>query len=87
MAKNIRIFQIAKDLNISHTEILTFLKKKGVDVASHMTPVDEDIQDMIKIEFHKERQDIDRFRKEQVEEKYTKHALMNSKKRKRNSIY
>ena len=66
MAKNIRIFQIAKDLNISHTEILTFLKKKGVDVASHMTPVDEDIQDMIKIEFHKERQDIDRFRKEQV---------------------
>ena len=66
MAKNIRIFQIAKDLNISHTEILTFLKKKGVDVASHMTPVDEDIQDMIKVEFHKERQDIDRFRKEQV---------------------
>ena len=47
MAKNIRIFQIAKDLNISHTEILTFLKKKGVDVASHMTPVDEDIQDII----------------------------------------
>ena len=42
------------------------MKKKGVDVASHMTPVDEDIQDMIKIEFHKERQDIDRFRKEQV---------------------
>ena len=66
MAKNIRIFQIAKDLNISHTEILTFLKKKGVDVASHMTPVDEDIQEMIKGEFRKERQDIDRFRKEQV---------------------
>ena len=66
MAKNIRIFQIAKDLNISHTEILTFLKKKGVDVASHMTPVDEDIQEMIQAEFHKERQDIDRFRKEQV---------------------
>ncbi len=66
MPKNIRIFQIAKDLNISHTEILTFLKKKGVDVSSHMTPVDEDIQEMIQAEFHKERQDIDRFRKEQV---------------------
>ena len=66
MAKNIRIFQIAKDLNISHTEILTFLKKKGVEVASHMTPVDEDIQEMIQGEFRKERQDIDRFRKEQV---------------------
>jgi len=66
VAKNIRIFQIAKDLNISHTEILTFLKKKGVEVASHMTPVDEDIQEIIKGEFRKERQDIDRFRKEQV---------------------
>ena len=66
MAKNIRIFQIAKDLNISHTEILTFLKKKGVEVASHMTPVDEDIQEMIQGEFRKERQDIDRFRKEQI---------------------
>ena len=66
MPKNIRIFQIAKDLNISHTDILTFLKKKGLEVASHMTPVDEDTQEMIQVEFHKERQDIDRFRKEQV---------------------
>jgi len=61
-----RIFQIAKDLNISHTEILTFLKNKGVEVASHMSPVDKHIQDMIQTEFHKEREDIDRFRKEQV---------------------
>ena len=65
-ARQIRIFQIAKDLNISHTEILTFLKSKGVEVASHMSPVDKATQDMIQAEFHKERQDIDRFRKEQV---------------------
>ena len=61
-----RIFQIAKDLNISHTEILTFLKNKGVEVSSHMSPVDKHTQDMIQAEFHKEREDIDRFRKEQV---------------------
>jgi len=66
VARQIRIFQIAKDLNISHTEILTFLKSKGVEVASHMSPVDKATQDMIQVEFHKERQDIDRFRKEQV---------------------
>ena len=66
VARQIRIFQIAKDLNISHTEILTFLKSKGVEVASHMSPVDKATQDMIQAEFHKERQDIDRFRKEQV---------------------
>ena len=65
-ARQTRIFQIAKDLNISHTEILTFLKSKGVEVASHMSPVDKATQDMIQAEFHKERQDIDRFRKEQV---------------------
>jgi len=65
-ARQIRIFQIAKDLNISHTEILTFLKSKGVEVASHMSPVDKETQDMIQVEFHKEREDIDRFRKEQV---------------------
>ena len=65
-ARQTRIFQIAKDLNISHTEILTFLKSKGVEVASHMSPVDKATQDMIQTEFHKERQDIDRFRKEQV---------------------
>ena len=65
-ARQIRIFQIAKDLNISHTEILTFLKSKGVEVASHMSPVDKETQDMIQVEFHKEREDIDRFRKVQV---------------------
>ena len=65
-ARQTRIFQIAKDLNISHTEILTFLKSKGVEVASHMSPVDKETQDMIQAEFHKEREDIDRFRKEQV---------------------
>jgi len=33
-----RIFQIAKEFNISHTEILNFLKEKDVDVSSHMSP-------------------------------------------------
>ena len=61
-----RIFQIARDLNISHSEILTFLKGKGIEVASLMSSVDKETQDMIQVEFHKEREDIERFRKEQV---------------------
>ena len=28
----IRIFQIAKELNISHTDIISFLDSKGVDI-------------------------------------------------------
>ena len=43
----LRIFQIAKELNISHTEILSFLKNKGIDVASHMSPVDENTHQQI----------------------------------------
>ena len=49
----VRIFQIAKELNISHTDILSFLNKKGVDVKSHMSPVDEEVKNLIMAEFSK----------------------------------
>ena len=65
MAK-IRIFQVAKELNISHTDILTFLKSKKVQVSSHMSPVDENIKKMIMDEFAKDKEQVDRFRKEKV---------------------
>ena len=61
-----RIYQIAKELNISHIEIVKFLKSKEVSVANHMAPVDGDIYDMILIEFSKEKADIDRIRKEKA---------------------
>lgn len=62
----IRIFQIAKELNISHTDILSFLNDKGVDVKSHMSPVDDDVRNLIMAEFSKDKMLVDRFRKEQV---------------------
>ena len=62
----VRIFQIAKELNISHTDILSFLNKKGVDVKSHMSPVDDDVKNLIMSEFSKDKMLVDRFRKEQV---------------------
>ena len=61
-----RIFQIAKELNISHTDILSFLEKKGVDIKSHMSPVDDDVRNLIMSEFSKDKKLVDRFRKEQV---------------------
>jgi len=64
--KPLRIFQIAKELNISHTEILSFLKNKGVDVASHMSPVDETTHQLILSEFAKDKAIVDRYRKDQV---------------------
>ena len=65
MAKT-RIFQIAKDLNISHTDILHFLKARKIEVSSHMSPVDETVHQMIMEEFAKDKELVDRFRKEQV---------------------
>ena len=65
MAK-IRIFQIAKELNISHTDILSFLKSKNIQVSSHMSPVEEKIKKMIMDEFAKDKEQVDRFRKEKV---------------------
>tara|TARA_Y100000814_G_scaffold31904_1_gene20515 strand:+ start:88 stop:2562 length:2475 start_codon:yes stop_codon:yes gene_type:complete len=65
MAK-IRIFQIAKELNISHTDIVSFLKSKKVQVSSHMSPVEENVRKMIMDEFAKDKEQVDRFRKEKV---------------------
>ena len=65
MAKT-RIFQIANALNISHTDILSFLKSRKVEVSSHMSPVDESVHQMIMEEFAKDKEQVDRFRKEQV---------------------
>ncbi len=66
MARPVRVFQIAKELNISHTEILSFLKEKGVKIASHMSPVEEEVYQLILTEFAKDKEAVDRFRKEQV---------------------
>ena len=65
MAKR-RIFQIAKELNISHTDILSFLKGKDIEVGSHMAPVKEDTYQIILAEFHKDKESVERYRKEQV---------------------
>ena len=63
MAK-IRIFQIAKELNISHTDILSFLKSRDVEVTSHMSPIDDSLYKMILDEFSKDKEQVERFRKE-----------------------
>ena len=65
MAKT-RVFQIAKELNISHTDILKYLKSKNVEISSHMSPVDEEIHKMIMDEFAKDKEEVDRFRKDEL---------------------
>jgi len=66
MTDSIRIFQLAKELNISHTDIVDFLKEKGISVTSHMSPIDGKTQQVVYTEFAKDRQSAERDRKEQV---------------------
>ncbi|MCH7528058.1 MAG: translation initiation factor IF-2 [Candidatus Marinimicrobia bacterium] len=66
VTKKRRIFQIAKELNISHTEIIEFLKREGFEASSHMSPVEQPVYERILGEFAKERVIIERHRKEQA---------------------
>jgi translation initiation factor IF-2 len=66
MADSVRIFQLAKELNISHTDILDFLKSRDISVSSHMSPIDGKTQQIVYTEFAKDRQSAERDRKEQV---------------------
>ena len=61
-----RIYQIAKELNISHIQILKFLKGKKINVANHMAFVDNDIYDTILMEFSKEKKQVDIFKKDKA---------------------
>lgn len=61
-----RIVQIAKDLNISHKDIMDLLQKNGIDVKSHMSLVDEEAYQLILEEFEQDRLSVERYRKEQV---------------------
>ena len=69
-----RIFQVAKDLNISHLDIIKFLKRKGIDVASVNSPLEDDVYETILAEFNKERLEIERLRKEKARQ-----AIINEK--------
>ena len=66
VAKKRRIFQIAKELNISHLEIMQFLESNGIPVNSHMAPVMPEVYDEILLEFSKDKLQIERHRKEQA---------------------
>ena len=66
VVKQKRIFQVAKELNISHLEIIQFLENNGISASSHMAPVTSEVYDDILLEFSKDKLQIERHRKEQA---------------------
>ena len=75
-----RIFQIAKELNISHMDILSFLKSKDIKVSNHMAPVDDETYTAIIAEFHKDKESVDRLRKEQTRREIHDTRILNQQK-------
>lgn len=65
-SKKHRIVHIAKELNISHKDIIELLNKNGIEVQSHMSPVDEQTYQIIIEEFEKDLLTVERYRKEKI---------------------
>tara|TARA_B110000014_G_C20123522_1_gene596733 strand:+ start:670 stop:3042 length:2373 start_codon:yes stop_codon:yes gene_type:complete len=66
MSKIRRIFDIAKELNISHIEIIGFLNTKGADKYTIMSVVSNELYGEILEEFYQEASAVDRLRKEKA---------------------
>ena len=80
MSDSKRVFDLAKELNISHTDILDFLKSNNISATSPMSPIDGKTQQLIYTEFAKDRQSAERDRKEQVrKEIHDSKVVMKSK--------
>tara|TARA_Y100000590_G_scaffold461949_1_gene624831 strand:- start:10059 stop:12488 length:2430 start_codon:yes stop_codon:yes gene_type:complete len=57
---------VAKDLNISHRDIIEFLNSRGLEVKSHMSPLGEGEYQLVIEEFEKDLQTVERYRKEKT---------------------
>ncbi|MBP1647804.1 MAG: infB [Bacteroidetes bacterium] len=53
--KKKKIYKLATELNISHETLIEFLRKKGHEVKSHMSSVDDDMMRDVLVHFKKEK--------------------------------
>jgi len=67
--KKKRIFQIAKELNISHMEIIRFLKKEDIPCKGVNSAVSKEVYFKILEEFSEEKNIVERIRKEKARKK------------------
>ena len=65
MTKIRRVFEVAKELNISHIEIINFLSEKDIKVTLMSPLSDKDYGDILE-HFYQEKNQVDRLRKEKA---------------------
>ena len=61
--KKKKIYQVAKDFNVSHDTLLEFLRKKGHDVKGHMSVVEDNMLHEIQVHFKKEKEVAEKHQK------------------------
>ena len=49
----VRVYELAKELNVSNKEVLDFLKSKNIDLTSHMSTVEDAHAQMVRANFKK----------------------------------
>jgi len=58
-----KIYQIAKEINISHETLMEYLRKKGYEVKSHMSVIDDAMMHEIMSHFKKDREVAEKHQK------------------------
>ena len=71
-SKKIKIFNLAKELNLSSETIIDFLKKKGFNVKSHMSTVTDEMIPVIMGHFKKDKEVADRHQRKLKEFRSTR---------------
>jgi len=71
LSKKIRIFKLAKELNLASNELITFLRDSGFEVRNINTPVDEGMYDLVMVQFSAEKSIV-----EEKSEKRRKRMIM-----------
>ncbi|MFA6540275.1 MAG: translation initiation factor IF-2 [Bacteroidota bacterium] len=81
VAKKVKVKDVAKDLNISHNDVISFLNKKGhASVKTLMSSVDEVMMRDLLAHFKKEKDSADRHQRKLAELKETRRRSVDSKK-------
>jgi translation initiation factor IF-2 len=85
-SKKIKIFNLAKELNLSSETIIDFLKKKGFDVKSHMSTVSDEMMPVIMGHFKKDKEIAERHQRKVQEFRSTRKKESSDKPEKLESI-
>jgi translation initiation factor IF-2 len=71
-SKKIKVYNLAKELNLSSETLIEFLKKKGFEAKTHMSVVDEDMISVVHAHFKKDKDVADRHHRKMQEFRSTR---------------